>query len=130
MHAGESLNSGLKTDFNIQQLRNRLLPKQDEYLDDGYDAVAFHTSSILICANQAALEMFGYSSDELPGMNAWVLFKPEYSKIIMQHLVEKSEEPYHVKAIGKNKNEFDIELKGKDFEIAGLPVRAVQIKKL
>lgn len=124
------MNSGLKTDFNIQQLRNRLQPKQEEYLEEGYEAVAFHTSSILVCANQAAADMFGYSTDEIPGLNAWVLFKPDYSKIIMQHLVEKSEEPYQVKAIGKNKDEFDIEMKGRDFEIGGIPVRVVLVKKL
>lgn len=122
--------SSLKTDFNIQQLRKRLLPKQDDYIEEGYEAVAFHSSSILVCANQAAAEMFGYRQDELTGMNTWNLFKPEYSKIIMQHLIDKSEEPYRVKAIGKDQNEFDVELKGRDFEIGGIPVRVVLIRKL
>jgi PAS domain S-box-containing protein len=124
------LNSHSKADFNLQLLRNRLLPKQDEYREEGYEAVAIHSSSILVCANQAAAEMFGYKPDEMAGINTWVLFKPEYSKTIMQHLIDKSEEPYQVRAIAKDKNEFDVELKGRDFEIAGIPVRAVLLKKL
>lgn len=124
------MTSSFKTEFNIQQLRNRLLPKQDEYIEEGYEAVAFHTNSILVCANQAAAEMFGYTPDEMTGLNTWILFKPEYSKIIMQHLIDKSEEPYRVRAVAKDKNEFDVELKGRDFEIGGIPVRVVLLKRL
>ena len=124
------MSSGLKTDFNIQQLRNRLLPKQDEYIEEGYEAVAFHTSSILVCANQAAVDMFGYTLEELQGMNAWHFFHPGSAQVIMKHLLEKSTEPYQVVAVKKDKTEFNVEIKGLDFEVDGEYVRVVLLKKL
>jgi len=120
----------LKTDDTIRKLQIKLPQLADSFLEDGYDGIAFHSSSILIYANKGAAEAFGYSEEELPGMNSWLLFKPESAKTIMQHLVSKSSSPYRVKAVRKDKTEFEVELKGKDFEINGEPVRSVLIKKV
>lgn len=111
-------------------LRNKLQPRLHEFLIDGYKGVAIHSSSILVCANPVALDMFGYQEDEIIGKNSWTLFKPQDANIIMKHLMEKSEEPYRVRAIKKDRTEFDLEMKGKDFVVNGTPVRAVLLKQL
>ena len=111
-------------------LKQELQSKIDDYISDDYEGIAFHSSSIIFLANAAAVDMFGYTKDEVFGMNAWRLFSDESFETIMQHLVEKSEEPYQVKGVKKDKTKLDLELKGKDFELHGEPVRAVMIKKL
>lgn len=111
-------------------LRNKLQPRLHEFMVEDYEGVAIHSSSILVCANPAALDMFGYLEEEIIGKNSWALFKPQDANVIMQHLLEKSEEPYRVTAIKKDRTEFDIEMKGKDFVVNGTPVRAVLLKRV
>ena len=69
-------------------------------------------------------------SEEVIFMNAWKLFTLDSVDVLMQHLLKKSEEPYVVKAYHKDRSIFEVELKGRDFEIAGEPVRSVSIKKV
>ena len=101
----------------------------DDYLEDGYEGVVLHTSSIIIATNHAAAEMFGYTPDELIYINAWLFFHPSGMGAILHHLLSKSEEPYSADALHKDGSHFVVELKGKDFEIAGEPVRSVQLNK-
>lgn len=114
----------------VRKLREKLKNRVDNYLSDGYEGVALHTSSIVIALNEAAAKMFGYTVEEAEGLNAWILFHPDSAKIIMQHLVNKSEDSYRVQALKKDGSEFTVELKGKDFEMDGEPVRSVSIKEI
>ena len=119
------------SDLNILKiLKRELQSKVDDYVADDYEGIAFHSSSIVFLANDVAADMFGYSANELFGLNAWRLFSDESFDTIMQHLVEKSEEPYQVKGIKKDETEFDVELKGSDFEVHGEPIRSVMLKKI
>ena len=119
------------SDINAMKiLKQELQSKIDDYISDDYEGIAFHSSSIIFLTNAAAADMFGYAEDEIFGMNAWRLFSDESFEKIMQHLVEKSEDPYQVQGIKKDKTKFDVELKGKDFEAHGEPIRSVMIKKL
>ncbi len=101
----------------------------NSYLEEGYEGVVLHTSSIVIATNQAAAEMFGYTPDEVVYMNAWIFFPPNCVDPIFEHLISKSEEPYNVDAQHKDGSLFVVELKGKDFEINHEPVRSVQLNK-
>ncbi len=113
----EGIRSEMNMDINI-------------YLADGYEAVALHSSSIILEVNQASADMFGYTPGEMVFMNAWKLFSLESVNDLMHHLMTRSQEPYRVKAIKKDGSFFFVELKGKDFEIAGEPVRSVLLKKI
>ena len=119
------------SDLNaLKILKQELQSKVDDYINADYEGIAFHSSSIVFLANDIAANMFGYTEGELFGLNAWRLFSDESFEMIMQHLVEKSEEPYQVKGVKKNGAEFDVELKGNDFEVRGEPIRLVMLKKL
>lgn len=120
----------MRIDDTVQRLQRKLPQLANSFFDDEYDGIAFHSSSILVYADKGAAEIFGYSMEELPGMNSWLLFKPESAQTIMHHLVNKSETAYRVKAVRKDKTEFEVELKGKDFVIDGEPIRSVLIKKV
>lgn len=114
----------------VEELRRRMNISFDEFLESGYDAVALHSSSILLAVNQAGLDMFGYSEDEIIFMNAWQLFTTESANALMHHLLKKSEDAYTVTAIHKDGTTFDVELKGRDFECCGEPVRVVLIRRI
>lgn len=120
----------MKADMQILQLRNTLLPRLSSFHKEGFDGFAIHSSSIIICADSGCAEMFGYEEDEMTGINTWSHFKPECARTILQHLTEKSEEPYTVTAVNREHEEFKVELQGKDFNVNGIPVRAVWLRKI
>lgn len=113
----------------LQGIRSNINFDLEDYLTGEYEAVALHSSSIIIEVNQVCTDIFGYSYDEFLFMNAWKLFSHESINDLMHHLVTKSKEPYRVTAIHKDGSHFSVELKGNDFEIAGQPVRSVLLKK-
>ena len=114
----------------LKILKKKLQSKIDDYVDEDYEGIAFHSSSIIFLANDVAANMFGYTEDELFGLNAWGVFSDDDFETIMHHLLEKSEEPYQVRGVKKDGTEFELELKGNDFELHGEPVRSVMLKKL
>jgi len=114
----------------FETLRKAIVPIAEDYASDEYEGIAFHSSSIILHASKAGADIFGYTADEMVGMNAWLLFKPESANALMKHLVEKSEVPYRVKGLRKDRAEINVELKGKDFEILGEPVRAVLVRRV
>jgi len=115
--------------MQIEQLRNKLLPRLPSFSREGYDGIVLHSSSIVICADAGGAEIFGYTEEEIVGVNTWSHFKPECAKTILKHLTEKSDKPYEVTALNRNREEFKVELKGKDFYLDGIPVRAVLVRK-
>lgn len=124
------MKTSLSNNDLVDFLRTKINPNLEEYISSDYEGIAVHTSSIIITVNQEVADMFGYDIDEFIGMNAWLLFTHESVQALMQHLVEKSEEPYEVTGVRKDKSEFKVLLKGHDFEIAGEPVRAVMLNKI
>lgn len=121
---------GITNNDLVNFLRKKIGNDLRQYATDGYEGIALHTSSIIIAVNDAVCDMFGYTQDEIPGLNAWLLFSQKSAESLMEHLMKKSQEPYTVTGLRKDKSEFEVELKGYDFEIAGEPVRAVALKVL
>lgn len=114
----------------ILKLREQLDLNLDNYLRDGYEAVALHASSIIIAANRAGAEMFGYSVEEIEGLNAWSLFAPSSFDTILHKLSSRSTEPYIVEGRRRDGSTFKVELLGKDFTVARQNVRAVLLRKV
>lgn len=94
-----------------------------------YQGIAIHSDSSIVYANPYVCEMFGYSEDEMPGLNAWLLFSPESGPILMEHIAQRSEEPYQVLARHKNGEVFPVTLKGHNFMLEGEELRAVLIRQ-
>ena len=114
----------------ICKIRRHLSPDLSTLLDGDYKAVAIHSNSIIVDANDECTNMFGYRRDEIAGVNAWTLFTPGSAKLLTEHLMSKSEAPYQVTARRKDGSTFRVELKGKDSELAGEPIRTVLLKEV
>ena len=109
----------------------RLLPDElSAYLEPGYEAVAAHSAGIVIKANTTASDIFGYSEQDVFGMNAWMLFATRSVQTLMQRLAEKYEQPYQVYGRHRDGTEFLLELKGREIELGGEPIRIVQLRRL
>ena len=60
--------------WRAEQLREKLQLDMDAYSSEEYPATAIHVNSTIVDANQASVDLYGYSLEELIGMNAWRLF--------------------------------------------------------
>jgi len=119
------LNSERERSQYLQQKLTRNGIRAEDFLQDGYQAVLFHSSSTIITANQAMAELTGYSRAELEGFNAWSLFPPQSAAIVTEKLQTKSEQPYQVLVRRKDGSLAMMELKGINMEVAGEHVRAI-----
>lgn len=102
----------------------------DDFLLDGYTAIAIHSNSTIFACNHRLADMTGYSMSELEGMNAWRLFPYESSELLMKNLKSMSEKPYQVTALRKDGSKYQVELKAINFELTGDIARAVLIKEI
>lgn len=114
----------------VQQLRSKISVELDDYLTSEYQAVALHAQSTVVDCNPAAAELFGYSVEEIIGINAWALFSVESASLIMEKLVSKSEEPYRVIGKKKDETEFNVEIKGQELTLNNEALRLVLLRKI
>ena len=112
------------------RLRKALNANLANCLTKEYRAVVLHSSSTIFDLNREAADLFGYSIDEMIGLNAWTLFPASSADTLMDKLTSKSTDAYQVMAKRKNRDLFNLELKGRDFEYAGEPVRVVLLKEV
>jgi PAS domain S-box-containing protein len=95
-----------------------------------FDGIAIHDEGIIISANQALVDMFGYDPTELIGMNGIEFAAPEYRDVIRANIASGYEEPYEVIGIRKDGSTFPVELVGKACHYQGKAVRVAAFKDL
>jgi PAS domain S-box-containing protein len=100
----------------------------DAFLEPGYNAVVLHSNSTIFAGNLEAARILGCERNELIGLNSWKLFPAEFASTLMQNLMQQSEQPYQVNLRDLQGRIFPIELKGRNFEMAGESVRVVLVK--
>jgi len=102
----------------------------DAFLEPGYNVVVLHSNSTIFAGNLAAARLLGCELDDLIGLNSWSLFPAEFAATLMQNLMQQSQQPYQVNLRDLHGRIFPIELKGRNFEMAGESVRVVLVKLL
>lgn len=102
----------------------------EDLIEADYPAIALHSNGTIIATSQEALDIFGYSSEDITYMNAWHLFPQESIKTIMQNQLNHSEEAYQVMAKRKDGSLFPVELKPNEFMLQQEVIRSVSFRKL
>ena len=119
----------LRVDEIIRALKRENIRIED-LIEADYPAIALHSNGTIIMTSQAALDIFGYSSDDLTYMNAWQLFPQESIATIMQQQLSHAQTPYQVMAKRKDGSLFLVELKANEFTLQNEVIRSVSFKKL
>jgi len=96
------------------------------------EGIVIHNKAITIDANQAFLDMTGYSLDEIVGKNIIeLLVKPEYRKLTYESVKNEYSAPYDIEAVKKDGTTLFVELTGIDFiDSNGKKARAVVVKDI
>jgi PAS domain S-box-containing protein len=94
--------------------------------DATFDPVVIHEHGIALDVNHSICGMFGYEPGELLGKNVIdLLVEPESREIIIGHMQTGSEEPYEAKVRKKDGSTLLVELRGRNLDYKGRPVRVI-----
>ncbi len=99
--------------------------------DLNHEGLAIHDKGLLLEANKAFYDIFGYSEKELSGKYAIdILFPEESIKIVLIKLKQPSVEPYVLEGIHKSGRHLWVEIQGRDFTFRGTPARFVLFRDI
>ncbi len=96
-----------------------------------WEGIVIHKNGMAIQFNQIFLDMFGIEAEEILGGNMLEkIFPPESRAMVQQRIDENNTDPYEVTARKKNGEEFPVEIRLREIEFKGHPVRVAAIRDL
>ncbi|MDD3879708.1 MAG: PAS domain S-box protein [Syntrophomonas sp.] len=95
-----------------------------------FEGIIISENGICIEANQAAEKLFGYSREELIGLNVMDFTAPEAREIVKSQMMSASQAPYEAVALRQDGSRVPVEIQGRDFIYQGREVRAAAIRDL
>ena len=95
-----------------------------------FEGIIIHEQGLILEANQAILQMFGYQRAEVLGRNAQEFIAPEYREIALQYARSGYEKPYEIEGMRKDGAVFPIEVRAKAIPYQGWQVRVVSLRDI
>ncbi len=93
-----------------------------------FEGVAIHDAGVIVDVNRAAVEMSGYTANELTGMNVLELTAPEDRARILEKMRTNSAAPYEARARRKDGSTFPVEVLGRTVSYEGRTVRVAALR--
>lgn len=95
-----------------------------------FEGILISDRGVVVEANESALEIFGYSSEELLGKNLTALIAPDFRDDFRGRVLRGSEEPYETIAIKANGTPFPVEVRGRMFSYQGRVARVSSVRDI
>ena len=94
------------------------------------DGIIIHEEERILYVSEPFAGMFGYTREELIGMDPLDTISPESRDVLLKHFREKTEESYEVFAKRKDGTTFPIEVHPRNLFLGGRWVRTVVVRDL
>ena len=101
-----------------------------ELSDAAFEALVVHDHGIIVDANQAFLEMFGYTRAEVSGLRALDLCAPESRDTVIQKMASGATAPYESVGLRRDGSKFLGQLRGGPIHYQGRNLRVVAIRDI
>jgi len=124
--------AAMRVDITELKRREAALRESEERFralaDAAFEAIVVHDYEKIVDANQAFLELFGYASDELVGIELWRLVSPASQAEAAERFKppaepaerpERTDQPYELVMRRKDGSTFPAELRGKSLRYGG-----------
>lgn len=98
--------------------------------ETAFEAILIHRDGDLVDANQKFFEMFGYTKEELGGINGADLIAPQFRHMVRGNMEASYAPIYEAVGLRKDGTEFPIEIQAKNSRMDGVAVRITAIKDL
>ncbi|MEN8189422.1 MAG: response regulator [Thermodesulfobacteriota bacterium] len=132
VHLREAL-ARIKTHVKICQLQNDLRQSEEQcrnLADAAFEGIVIIEGELIINANQALLDLFGYTIAELLGKSPIDFVAPKDREMVKNKVASKVEEPYETQCIRKDGTFFPVEVQARMFLYNGRERRASAIRDL
>ncbi|MFN8522910.1 MAG: EAL domain-containing protein [Chloroflexota bacterium] len=94
------------------------------------EGIIIHEGGLIIEANPAAAEMFGFTREEGVGHQVLEFIAPESHLTIMQNMISGNPHPYEVVGLRKDGSRFDLEIVARLFPLRDREVRVATIRDI
>lgn len=95
-----------------------------------FEGIVIHLNGIAIDCNQSFLNIFGYSSDEIKGMNLFDIIHPKYHQTVTENIRKDKAEPYEIIGIKKDGTEIPIEVEARNYKQNDTTLRVAAIRDI
>lgn len=95
-----------------------------------FGGIAIHDKGRILDCNQGLAEIFGYSVEELIGMDGLLLVSEETRNIVKSNIQSHYEKPYEAIGVRKNGEEFPMRLEGREIPYRGKYARTVEFRDI
>jgi len=95
-----------------------------------FGGIAIHDNGVILECNLGLSEMFGYSREELIGMDGLLLVAEKSRDIVMSNILSGYEKPYEEYGLRKNGEEFPMRMEARNLPYKGEMVRAVEFRDI
>jgi diguanylate cyclase (GGDEF)-like protein/PAS domain S-box-containing protein len=135
--------AALRVDITELKRREEALRESEERFralaDAAFEAIVVHDYEKIVDANQAFLELFGYTYDELVGIDLWRLVSPASQAEAAERFKPRAhpdvrpdriDQPYELVMRRKDGSSFPAELRGKSLRYGGRLARVVAMRDI
>lgn len=95
-----------------------------------FGGIAIHDKGIILDCNLGLSEMFGYSIDELSGMDGLKLVAPSQRDFVMSQILSGYEKPYETIGFKKDGKEFPVRIEARNIPYKGKRVRVTEFRDI
>ena len=96
--------------------------------DAAFEGILISDRGVILEANRALIDMFGYSHSEVIGRSTLEFAAPEHRDLVRQKIASGDEEPYEAAGVRKDGTRIDLELRGKAYSYRGRSVRITAVR--
>jgi diguanylate cyclase (GGDEF)-like protein/PAS domain S-box-containing protein len=125
---------GVILDITNQKMAEEALRGSEERLlalaDAAFEGILINDQGVILEANRALTDMFGYEVSEVIGRSTVEFVVPEHRDLVEQKIASGSEEPYEVTGVRKDGTLLNLEVRGRAYNYRGRRVRIVAIRDI
>ena len=95
------------------------------------EGIALHDGGVLVDFNPAFARIFGYTVEELAGINVIdVIAHPDYADVVRGKVASGDEKPYEILARKKDGTVFPLEMEARQVQCKGRALRVVSVRDI
>lgn len=95
-----------------------------------FEAIVLSREGNICDCNERAVELSGYSRDELLGLSLYSLFDSRCHELVHQHVASGFDQPYEVEGVRKDGSRYLLEVRGKSYRSGRYSMRATSMRDI